>query len=55
MNKDEKLGASRGVALGRRRGKERDTSVTSKFFKVGGNFGSLHFICPKSCEVKTLK
>lgn len=55
MNKDEKLGVSRGVVLGRRRGKERDILVMSKFFKVGSNFGSFYFICFKFCEVKILK
>ena len=52
MNKEEKLGtAGAGAGEGAKKG---ILSVPTKI-KVGGNFGSHHFIGPKSCEVKTLK
>ena len=50
MNKEEKLGTA-GAGEGAKKG---TLSVPTKI-KVGGNFGSHHFIGPKSCEVKTLK
>lgn len=57
MNKEEKLGArGEGREGGAGEGvKKGAPSVPSKFFKVGGNFATHHFISLKSCEVKTLK
>lgn len=53
MNKGGKAGRPR-VEEGTGTDKRKRNSVWGTVLEVGGNFGSQHFIGPKSSEVKTL-